>query len=100
MGGSSPAAEVDGYGHLTIQRALDIARNSEGGVDPAVARYLELCLHKVWARLHAHPDSYVLSKDEFALFNYYRQRFQDSPVAQRAIQRFWDNHVGSAAGVQ
>ena len=94
MGGNSGA---DGY--LTIQRALDIARNSEGGVDPTISSYLERVLREVWARLHAQPNTYIFSKDEFALFNYYRARFQSSDIAQRAVQRFWDHYVGDPQDV-
>jgi hypothetical protein len=84
--------EVDGY--FTIQRALDIARNSEGIVDPTVSSYLERALRDVWARIDAAPESYILTKDEFALFNYFRHRFTTSNVAQSAVQRFWDNYQG------
>jgi hypothetical protein len=94
MGGN----EVDGY--FTIQRALDIARNSEGIVDPTVSSYLERALRDVWARLEAAPESYVLTKDEFALFNYFRHRFTTSNVAQSAVQRFWDNYQGDPRDLQ
>jgi hypothetical protein len=79
-------------GHYTIQRALDIVRNSEDYVDPSVHNYLERVLQQVWARIQQAPDTYVLNQDEFALFNYYRARFQGSEVARRAVQRFWDNY--------
>jgi hypothetical protein len=94
MGGN----EVDGY--FTIQRALELARNSEGVVDPTVSSCLERSLRDVWARLEADPDSYVLTKDEFALFNYFRHRFTNSNIAQRAVQRFWDNYQGDLRDLQ
>lgn len=94
MGGN----EVDG--HFTIQRALEIARNSEGVVDPTVSSCLERSLREVWARLEANPDNYVLAKDEFALFNYFRHRFTNSNIAQRAVQRFWDNYQGNPRDLQ
>lgn len=93
-------AEVNGYGYLTIPRALELARNTEGGVDPNIKSYLEKALIEVWARLQAQPDSYVLSRDEFALFNYYRRRFEGSEVAQRAIQRFWDHYHGHTGTIR
>ena len=83
---------MNGYAHLTLQRALDIARNSEGGVDPAIAAFLESQIGELWARLQAQPNSYVFTKDEFALFNYYRSRFGSSEIARSATQRFWDNY--------
>ena len=81
-------------GHFTIQRALDIARNSEGYIDPTIFQYLERALADVWNRLQQAPDTYLFSRDEFALFNYYRARFQSSEIAQRAVRRFWDNYQG------
>lgn len=91
MGGNSNGA-VDGLGTLTIQRALDIARNTEGELDPVVSQYLELQLSEVWKRINERPDSYILNKDEFAIFNFYIQRFDGSHIAERAIARFWRHH--------
>jgi hypothetical protein len=97
MGGNGDTA--NGYGYLTVQRALDIARNSEGGVDPVISSYLEKAILEVWSRLHAQPQTYILSKDEFALFNYFRARFQSSDIAQRAVKRFWDHYEGDPNSV-
>ncbi|KAE9986505.1 hypothetical protein EG328_005391 [Venturia inaequalis] len=94
MGGN----DVDS--HFTIQRALEIARNSEGVVDPTVSSCLERSLRAVWTRLEANPDNYVLTKDEFALFNYFRHRFTSSNTARRAVQRFWDNYRGDPRDIQ
>lgn len=94
MGGN----EVDGY--FTIQRALEIARNSEGVVDPTVSSCLERSLRGLWARLEADPDNYIFTKDEFALFNYFRHRFTNSNTAQRAVQRFWDHYHGDPRDFQ
>ncbi|KAF2398951.1 hypothetical protein EJ06DRAFT_557490 [Trichodelitschia bisporula] len=80
-----------------MARALDIARNSEGIVDPVISSYLERSLRDVWARIEAQPEAYVLSKDEFALFNYFQHRFLTSRIAQRAVQRFWENYHGNLA---
>ena len=80
---------VDGVGILTYQRALDLARNAEGDLDPNVSQYLEKALDDIWANITAQPESYVLSKDEFAVFNFYAQRFEGQPIAQQAIDRYW-----------
>lgn len=79
-------------GQLSIQTALDIARNSEGEVEATISAYLEACLQILWAKLSQEPDTYVLTKDEFALFNYFRARFANSELAQRAIWRFWQHY--------
>ncbi|KAG9536418.1 hypothetical protein KCV01_g27329, partial [Aureobasidium melanogenum] len=70
--------DIDITGVLDIQRALDIARNTEGDLDCSVAKYLEEQLAEVWGRLESRPNSYVLSKDEFAIFNYFVGRYRDS----------------------
>jgi hypothetical protein len=90
--GGNVNQEVNGL-PLTIQRALDIARNSEGAIEPVCRDFLEQNLREIWVRIEAEPDSYILSKDEFALFNYYRYRIKSSSVAQSAIKRFWDNYL-------
>jgi hypothetical protein len=77
---------------LTIQKALDIVRNSEESVDPVVSDYLESQLREIWDRIEAEPESYILNKDEFALFNYNIRRAPSSSLAQSAVQRFWDNY--------
>lgn len=82
---------VDGIGVLTYQRALDLARNAEGGLDPNVSQYLETALNDIWSSITSQPDSYLLSKDEFAVFNFYAQRFEGQPAAAAAIDRYWRN---------
>lgn len=88
---------IDGVGLLTYQRALDLARNAEGDLDPNVSQYLEKALDDIWASINAQPESYVLSKDEFAVFNFYAQRFEGEPVAQQAIDRYWRSASESSA---
>jgi hypothetical protein len=76
----------------TVRRALEAARNAEDGqIDPRVNATLENAIGELWRRIQAQPDNYVLTRDEFALFNYFMDRFRDSPVAQRAVERFWDS---------
>jgi hypothetical protein len=88
-GGSKTQYDVSA---LTIQKALDIARASQGDVDQVICDYLEDQLREIWLCLQAEPDSYILTPDEFALFNYYRFRTPYSELGQAAIQRFWDNY--------
>ena len=90
MGGNS-ATSVDGIGSLNYQRALDIARNTEGDLDPSVRDYLEQALTDIWGRIQQHPDSYLLTKDEFAVFNFYIQRFIAYPESEAAIARYWSH---------
>lgn len=79
-----------------IRQALERARNCEdGSVDPQTIAVLEAAIAELWTRIQADPDSYVLSRDEFALFNYFLERYRGSTVAQRAVARFWNNYHGS-----
>ncbi|CEJ59069.1 hypothetical protein PMG11_07705 [Penicillium brasilianum] len=90
----SPAMSKDLAG---IRQALERARNCEDGtVDPQTTAILEAAITELWTRIQADPDSYVLSSDEFALFNYFLERYRGSTVAQRAVARFWNNYQGSS----
>jgi hypothetical protein len=93
MGGNGNQ-EVDASS-LDVQTALEIARNSEGAVDIVVRDFLDQKWLEVWRALESDPDSYVLNKDEFAVFNFFRNRSLSSPLAQSAIRRFWDNYPGA-----
>lgn len=90
--GRDDSVQGDAAGALNIQRALDIARNTEGDLDPNVAQYLDKQLTELWTRIQARPEDYVLTKDEFAIFNFNIRRFEGSDVAEKAIARFWSNH--------
>lgn len=78
----------DGVGVLTHQRAVDIARNTEGELDPTVAAYLDQAARDIWGSIRSQPDTYLLTKDEFAVFNLYRGRFQGD-TAEQAVDRYW-----------
>ena len=89
------AGEASHTGQLTVAEALGVVRNNEEGqVHPAVTAVLEKAVGDVWRRIQAQPSNYVMSRDEFAVFNYHRNRFKDSPVAQQAVSRFWTNFRG------
>lgn len=87
--GDTGSADVDGVGRLTYQSAIDTARTTEGDLDPKVHSYLEEALEDIWGRINSAPESYILSKDEFAIFNFYIQRFDGQPAAESAIERYW-----------
>ncbi|KAF2872522.1 hypothetical protein BDV95DRAFT_492201 [Massariosphaeria phaeospora] len=92
MGGN--AEYIAGYGYVSLSQAVNIAQNSEAGVDQQLAQFLERKLSEVWAKLQAQSSTYIFPPDEFALFNYYRSRFGDSDIVREATKRFWDNHHG------
>lgn len=90
MGGITNPVE-NSIGVLTYQRAVDVARNTEGDLDPTISAYLEGALLEIWGRIALQPDTYVMNKDEFAVFNFYRSRFTDDQVAEQAVARYWAN---------
>jgi len=85
--GGSPTTQ------LTLAKALEIAKDNQNGqVPPAVTTMLERNISDIWRRIQAQPASYVMTKDQFAVFNYYRGRYDNNPVAQQAVARFWNHY--------
>jgi hypothetical protein len=76
----------------TVAQALEIARESpDGASDPTVSTILERALTQIWGKVQAQPDSYIMSRDEFAVFNFFQHRFHGDKVAVTARKRYWDN---------
>lgn len=76
----------------TVAQALEVARESpDGARDPTIAGILETALAQLWSKVESQPDSYVLTRDEFAVFNYFQHRFRDNKIATAARRRYWDN---------
>lgn len=75
-----------------MAQALEVARESpEGASDPTVSKILEHALAHTWAKVQAQPESYVMTRDEFAVFNFFQHRFTGDVVAVAARKRYWDN---------
>ena len=75
-----------------LSTAIEIARqNQHGDIDPAVTTFLEQTMDAIWQRVRAQPTTYLFTKEEFAVFTYYRDRFDGNPTAQQAIRRFWEH---------
>ncbi|KAL8828950.1 MAG: hypothetical protein Q9191_002298 [Dirinaria sp. TL-2023a] len=92
-----PSGDASASSQLTPMRALEIVRNNEEGqVHPSVTAVLEKAVAEIWRKIQAQPTSYTMSRDEFAVFNFYRNRFKDSQVAQQAVARFWNHFRGDA----
>jgi len=83
----------------TITQALEFARDSpEGAQDPVVATILETAVADIWRKIEAQPTSYVMTRDEFAVFNYFQDRFAGQQLATAARKRYWD-HVQLQNGI-
>lgn len=76
-------------------QALNIARDSiEGASEPTVCSILESAIEKIWAKILAYPNRYIMTRNEFAVFNYFQARFRGNEVAVAARRRYWDNTYG------
>lgn len=75
-----------------VAQALEIARESpDGASDPTVSKILEVALSQIWGKVQAQPDSYVMTRDEFAVFNFFQHRFTGDKTAVTARKRYWDH---------
>ncbi|EFY90117.1 hypothetical protein MAC_03875 [Metarhizium acridum CQMa 102] len=74
-----------------VAQALEIARESpDGASDPTVSKILEGALSQIWGKVQAEPNSYVMTRDEFAVFNFFQHRFIGDNDAVEARKRYWD----------
>jgi hypothetical protein len=80
-----------------VARLLEEVRNAENGnPSPQAIAALERAMAALWSRITAQPDTYVMNRDEFAMFTYFRARYDSNPIAKRAVERFWNNYRGSS----
>jgi hypothetical protein len=77
-------------------QALEVARESPVE-DPVIVRILDRAIYEIWRRVQQQPNTYVMSRDEFAIFNFFQNTFRDSETARAARARYWDcgNLTGS-----
>ncbi|KAK3182111.1 hypothetical protein K4F52_006676 [Lecanicillium sp. MT-2017a] len=75
-----------------VTQALEIARESpDGAQDPTVFKMLDQALAHIWSKVQAQPDDYVMTRDEFSVFNYFQHRFVGDKTAIACRKRYWDN---------
>ena len=80
----------------SIRDALEIARDDPmryRETNPSASNILEKALARIWRQIEANPNTYVMTEDEFSVFNYFRARFNDEstrPLAAAATARYWD----------
>lgn len=85
---------------LTVANALEIAKDNQNGpIPPAVTQMLERNIGDIWRRIQAEPLTYVMTREEFAVFTYYRSRFDNNAVARQAVARFWNHYSGDTPRV-
>ncbi|KAJ9164733.1 hypothetical protein NKR19_g1140 [Coniochaeta hoffmannii] len=88
-GSSSKRALTD---EKLVAQALETARESEEGAqDAQVCTILDDALSRIWIKIQAHPDSYVMSQTEMSVFTYFQYSFAGNDLAVAARKRYWDN---------
>ncbi|KAI9756388.1 MAG: hypothetical protein M1815_003649 [Lichina confinis] len=76
----------------TLQRALEIARSNEySTLETNVRDHLENALAEIWQRIRADPDGYLLTREEFAVFNFYQLSWEGDDLGRAACHRYWDS---------
>ncbi|KAH7148744.1 hypothetical protein EDB81DRAFT_883148 [Dactylonectria macrodidyma] len=89
---AAAASSVRSAQDASVAQALEIARESpDGSSDPTISKILEGALAQIWGKVQAHPNSYVMTRDEFAVFNFFQHRFAGDKTAVNARRRYWDN---------
>ncbi|KAL4905681.1 hypothetical protein BDW74DRAFT_151780 [Aspergillus multicolor] len=77
-------------------RALNAARNGDkGALEGRDGEILATARDTLWRKIEGNPN-YLLTRHEFALFNYYRQYYEknakNKEIVRKAVARFWDNY--------
>ncbi|KAH8699745.1 hypothetical protein BGZ61DRAFT_532221 [Ilyonectria robusta] len=89
---AAAAASARSAQDASVAQALEIARESpDGSSDPTISKILEGALAQIWGKVQAQPNSYVMTRDEFAVFNFFQHRFTGDKTAVSARKRYWDN---------
>jgi hypothetical protein len=78
-------------GTLTIEQATQMFKDNPNGANITQAKaVLSQEMARIWREIQRKPNSYVMSKQEFSVFNCFRNEY-NNPTAQQAVQRYWDN---------
>lgn len=79
--------------NITVAQALEIARDyhPDDTRDPQIVQILEDAISQIWGKIQAQPQSYILTREEFAVFNYFQHRFEGEEIAATARSRYWDS---------
>ncbi|KAI2620285.1 hypothetical protein GGS26DRAFT_594903 [Hypomontagnella submonticulosa] len=89
---------VESGKNYSVQEALELARESQDGIeDPFVVTVLEATLHRVWSKILEEPDGYVMTRTEFAVFNFMQREDPDkrrATLAAKARANYWNNTKG------
>ena len=65
--------------------------NPTGTVSRSVMDTLRARFHEIWKKIMAAPNSYVMKRLEYAVFNLFSAEIPDARIGERARRRYWDN---------
>ncbi|KAF5678142.1 hypothetical protein FHETE_1372 [Fusarium heterosporum] len=76
----------------SVTNALKTARESaDNCMDPVTTAILEFVLTRVWHKVLLSLGSYVMTREEFAVFNFFQYRYIGNEIAVNARKLYWDN---------
>ncbi|KAI1453695.1 hypothetical protein F4805DRAFT_442517 [Annulohypoxylon moriforme] len=84
---------------LSVLEILEAAREgSDTTFSPELELVLKRALRDVWEKILDSSGNYVMTRDEFALFNFFQHLKLDeegTEIARRARQHYWNNVWGT-----
>ena len=81
---------------MNVSKALEIAK-SNPDVPAEVTTKLEQKNADVWQKVQSKPNTYILDREEYAVLNYYQERYKNNSRYDEAIKRFWKHFNGGAS---
>ena len=81
---------------MTVTKALEIAK-ANPDVPAEVTTRLEQKNADVWQKVQSKPNTYILDREEYAVLNYYQERYKNNSKYDEAIKRFWKHFNGGAS---
>lgn len=80
---------------MSIKDALQIAKNSTQTTPTTIQanQRLEGAKIDILRSLQAQPNSYVMSREQFSVLNYFHERYKSNELVTQAIARFWRNYT-------
>lgn len=90
---------MNGHASLNVEEvtwAINLAQSStHENLPERVRQILKDALREIWRSIQAHPNSYVMTKLEYRVFNYYQAQFLNNDIARRAKKRYWQHTYGT-----
>jgi hypothetical protein len=84
---------------LSPKEAMALVRANAESPPPMAQAIIERAMYSLWQRILADLD-YTMTLDEFALFNWFRPRYEvgtNAPIVQRAAKVYWDSRRSANA---